>query len=220
MLRAAGQAYGVEVALSGPVRLPAASRLQKIHNVAMAVAAMAAAGVASLTDPSRQHATARKLVDLDGKAALSCLWAFAEDVVSPALAPPARLLREIRRVEQAALPLDGAGGTRQLLLRWAAAVCARRGVRVSDLAASLADGSALCAILSHYLPTLLPVTPAGAARPPARELFAAAAASLGHVPPLFGAGWPSCERAAALGRAALDAGDLGEIWGRSGEIAP
>jgi len=70
--------------------------------------------------------------------------------------------------------------TTELLMRWASAVCARKGLKVTQLASSLADGSALVAIVSHYLPTLLSATPLGSTALSAADLFSSAARSLGE----------------------------------------
>jgi hypothetical protein len=43
------------------------------------------------------------------------------------------------------------------LLRWAQAVCAKYNVIVRDFSESLADGKALCLLIHHYQPDLLPL---------------------------------------------------------------
>ena len=48
------------------------------------------------------------------------------------------------------------------LLRWCQAVCARYGVIVRDFSASMADGKALCLLIHHYNPELLPLDKIGA----------------------------------------------------------
>lgn len=56
---------------------------------------------------------------------------------------------------------EGAAATRTLL-RWAQAVTTPRGVRVTDLSRSFADGRAWCALISHYHPELLSKSSVGA----------------------------------------------------------
>ena len=173
--------------LSGPVRLPAGSRLQKIHNVSMALAALGASGATGWGDAAAQHAATRRVVEGDIHTVLKVIWALVEDIVIPELAPPARLRKEIRRVEHkhAAQPPHDAFAMRssaQLLRRWAAAVSSSRNVTSS----SSTDGASLLAIIAYYAPMLLPVTPDGAKEPAADDLFALATTSLGCIPNLIG----------------------------------
>ncbi len=48
------------------------------------------------------------------------------------------------------------GALQHLLLQWCQAVCGVYGHVVKDLSESLADGKALCYIIHHYQPTMLP----------------------------------------------------------------
>jgi len=152
---------------------PAASRPLALQNAetalaALAVAAARAAAAEAAPGPPGAWAgaaAAAARVAGDREATLAFLWAALVGVQLPALLDLRVLRSEVARVEggagvragRGAPPGCAAGDERMaLLLRWAAAVCARSGLAVRSFATCFADGAALCLIVSFYLPWSLP----------------------------------------------------------------
>ena len=152
---------------------PAASRPLALQNAetalaALAVAAARAAAAEAAPGPPGAWAgaaAAAALVAGDREATLAFLWAALVGVQLPALLDLRVLRSEVARVEggagvragRGAPPGCAAGDERMaLLLRWAAAVCARSGLAVRSFATCFADGAALCLLVSFYLPWSLP----------------------------------------------------------------
>jgi hypothetical protein len=170
-------------ALTGTRRLvaaghfPAASRPLALQNAEAALAALegaAARAAAADVAPGAPGAwaggaTAAGLVAGDREATLAFLWAALVGVQLPALLDLRVLRSEVARVEggaggragRNAPPAPGCAGSDErlaLLLRWAAAVCARSGLAVRSFATCFADGAALCLLVSFYLPWSLPAS--------------------------------------------------------------
>ena len=98
------------------------------------------------------------------------LWSLLSRCVLPKLVPADAVAREVELARRAAkrsksgVGLSGkllslasdASSAPNRLLAWVAAVCAIRGLRVHDLGVGLRDGLALCLLVRHYLPDVLP----------------------------------------------------------------
>ena len=172
---------GVLRPLTGLLRLPAGSRLQKVHNNKLALDALADGGVAPFAGGAKAVKDgAELLVDGHRESTLGTLWALVAELAMPALAPAADLEREIGRARKAARQHGGVivsekpatreadaadaagcellatGASAALLLHWAKAVCGVYGVRIHNLSTSFRDGLALALVVHHYLPELLP----------------------------------------------------------------
>ena len=158
------------------LRVPSVSRLQKVHNVDLALTALRQGGA-----EIRKEITAKDLVDGHREKTLEILWAIIfgyqlaaildldnirEEIehLKKSLAAKARLgdanatagslwLRELacRSPMQSAL----AGERLELLLDWVRLVLVHHGVRIENWTTSWCDGRALCLLVHHYQPDIL-----------------------------------------------------------------
>jgi hypothetical protein len=184
------------------LRLPASTRNNKIHNVGHALSGMCNSGSRFLSSDAVSKHT-RLIIDKNEEALRDVLWAFATEAVMPLLAPVAAVREEtarLRRMAPASLPEveSDADPCSAQLLQWIVAVGAEQRVTVRDLGRSLKDGKALCAVLDHYMPSLLQSGEAAAegkegkrgkaadADSERMRRFAEGVASLGCVPALLG----------------------------------
>ncbi|XP_068734820.1 abnormal spindle-like microcephaly-associated protein homolog [Montipora capricornis] len=165
--------------LSAILRVPAISRLQKIHNVDVFMRALKERGV--LLDEIDIHA--RHIVDGHREKTLALLWQIIFHFQVKVLLREKRLKEEIAHLESTRRLRDlltaadnwtinkGADflGKRRdssdlyfksdllhLLFRWCKVVCRIYGVKVENFTVSFSDGRALCYLLHHYHPSLLP----------------------------------------------------------------
>ncbi|THD19867.1 Abnormal spindle protein [Fasciola hepatica] len=151
------------------VRFPAISRLQKIHNVGLALKAFEESGRVCMPDGSRIDP--RDIVDGHHEKCLTLLWCLLLRYQVLALVDEAlldgeiallkgeiasndsdRIAHRIREIERAkeSVPVH------TKLLHWAALVGHIYGLQISNLDESFADGRALCFLVHHYLPTVIP----------------------------------------------------------------
>ena len=145
--------------LRQPVRCPAISRLQKVHNVEVALRA--------LNQHQDLEAVARAVVDGHREKTLALLWSLVSRHGGVALLDQAQLDTEVRRLHEelraADLPppetltADSGACQEQLLplLNWCRAVCARYSLEVHNFTVSFSDGRVLALLVSHYQPALL-----------------------------------------------------------------
>ena len=157
------------------LRLPAVSRLQKLHNVGVVLDSLRTFGVKNLDEVAAHH-----IVDGYREKVLQLLWAVVLRCGLNYVLSTDDIDREIERVEQSnksrkmvwrlcefnnAGPRDHSGAASQedpnafkkSLLRWCNAVCSSAGVRISDFGASMSDGVALCLLINYYHPSLVPL---------------------------------------------------------------
>ena len=158
------------------LRVPSVSRLQKVHNVDLALTALRQGGA-----EIRKEIIAKDLVDGHREKTLEILWAIIfgyqlaailnldnirEEIehLKRSLAAKARLgdadaragslwLQELacRSPMQSAL----AGERLELLLDWVRLVLVHHGVRIENWTTSWCDGRALCLLVHHYQPDIL-----------------------------------------------------------------
>ena len=158
------------------LRVPSVSRLQKIHNVDLALTALRQGGA-----EIKRDIIAKDLVDGHREKTLEMLWAIIFgyqlaaildlgnireeiDHLKRSLAAKARLgnataksgslwLQEMlnRSPLQSAL----AGERLELLLDWVRLVLIHHGVRIENWTTSWCDGRALCLLVHHYQPALM-----------------------------------------------------------------
>ena len=158
------------------LRVPSVSRLQKVHNVDLALTALRQGGA-----EIRKEIIAKDLVDGHREKTLEILWAIIFgyqlaaildldnireeiDHLKRSLAAKARLgdsdakagslwLQELacRSPMQSAL----AGERLELLLDWVRLVLVHHGVRIENWTTSWCDGRALCLLVHHYQPDIL-----------------------------------------------------------------
>ncbi|GAQ78615.1 Microtubule-associated protein [Klebsormidium nitens] len=168
------------------VRAPAATRAACLHNCQLALATLAHGGLPlGAHGPAALQLTAADVVDGQRDRTLQLLWQIMLHWQMPSLIDVDKLKEELelvrqqRRIHQLihgpAASLDEgasmymASTHLDLLLQWAQAVCSGSGVPVRNFTTSFADGRALCLLVSHYLPALLP--PDGIFAPPETVLL-------------------------------------------------
>ena len=160
------------------LRLPAVSRLQKLHNVGCVLDILRDHGVPSLDDIAPHH-----IVDAHREMVLKFMWsvlafcglrtilnaeAIENEIQSVLLANSARrpcwkLRLDSDFTEQRVdAPVDASNMGQEacyksLLLRWCNAVCSCFGMTVMDFASSFADGTVLCLLIHYYHPGHLPL---------------------------------------------------------------
>lgn len=143
------------------LRLPAVSRLQKLHNVGVALQTFRDNGVSIGHD-----VMAHQLVDSHREVVLGLLWAvicrFSLDRVVGEKQISDEIAR-IKRLKEGEYPCfsmtsEADNGVesrvRLLLIEWCATVCSEFGVNVCNLTTDFADGVVVCLLLHFYLPSL------------------------------------------------------------------
>jgi abnormal spindle-like microcephaly-associated protein len=157
--------------LLATLRLPAVSRLQKLHNVGVVLDVLTQRGIPNLNDVASHH-----IVDGYREQVLQLLWNVIAHLGLAAVLQPADVENEIMKVETSnrtrsvswnlrneirhrpaieVLADDDGRGIQSLLLHWCNVVVAPFGVYVSDYTASFADGVAICLLIHYYHPSLL-----------------------------------------------------------------
>ncbi|XP_047443910.1 abnormal spindle-like microcephaly-associated protein [Mugil cephalus] len=166
--------------LSPKLRLPAISRLQKVHNVDVALQVLRSKGV-DLKDDHGSLIDSRDIVDGHREKTLSLLWkiifAFHVEVIldeellrdeigflNRTLRIKLRLasLRADRGPQPSPAKTRGTyehGSTKiTLLMEWVRAVCDFYSLKVENFTVAFSDGRVLCYLIHHYHPGLLPET--------------------------------------------------------------
>ncbi|XP_038063476.1 abnormal spindle-like microcephaly-associated protein homolog [Patiria miniata] len=165
--------------LSSQLRVPAISRLQKIHNVEITLKALKLDG---------GGVDARAIVDGHREKTLELLWRIIFQFQIGLLLNEQQLQEEIAFLRKnlrlqkhldalSTLPLMdtlaiGVGNGRRdsnepnvyfkssrlsLLLKWSQVVCSFYGLKVENFTVAFSDGRALCYLVHHYHPSLLPL---------------------------------------------------------------
>ncbi|KAM8816330.1 abnormal spindle-like microcephaly-associated protein [Rhynchonycteris naso] len=167
--------------LSKKLRIPAISRLQKMHNVDIVLEVLKSRGVL-LTDEHGGAILSKDIVDRHREKTLALLWkivlAFQVDIAldldqlkeeidllkcmwrkKKATSAPVGLAAPLRRKEG-----PGSRGScgppdksLPLLLEWVRAVCAFYSQRVENFTVSFSDGRVLCYLIHHYYPCYVPL---------------------------------------------------------------
>ncbi|KAM4738484.1 abnormal spindle-like microcephaly-associated protein isoform 2-T2 [Anableps anableps] len=164
--------------LSAKLRLPAISRLQKVHNVDVALQLLKGKGI-DLKDESGSIIDSRDIVDGHREKTLSLLWkiifAFQVEVIldEAQLREEVDFLRRTLRTKRrlalvradrgarpspakTRTPYEHASTKISLLMDWVCAVCDFYRLKVENFTVSFSDGRVLCFLLHHYHPGLLP----------------------------------------------------------------
>ncbi|CAL8089046.1 unnamed protein product [Calicophoron daubneyi] len=149
------------------VRFPAISRLQKIHNVDLALRTFDQCGNLTMADGTKIDP--RDIVDGHREKSLTLLWCLLLRYQVAALVDIGCLNEEIRRLRLkfadtredslfSNVPFEDEeeDAIHAKLLLWAASVVRLYDLKVENLDASFADGRAFCLIVHHYLPPVLP----------------------------------------------------------------
>ncbi|XP_042369980.1 abnormal spindle-like microcephaly-associated protein [Plectropomus leopardus] len=164
--------------LSAKLRLPAISRLQKVHNVDVALQVLKSKGV-DLKDEHGSNIDSRDIVDGHREKTLSLLWkiifAFHVEVILDAdqLREEIGFLKKTWRTKQrlaslradrglqpgpakTTVPYEHSSTKITLLMDWVRAVCDFYNLSVENFTVTFSDGRVLCYLIHHYHPSLLP----------------------------------------------------------------
>ncbi|MEQ2172796.1 hypothetical protein GOODEAATRI_025073 [Goodea atripinnis] len=164
--------------LSAKLRLPAISRLQKVHNVDVALQVLKSKGI-DLKDESGSIIDSRDIVDGHREKTLSLLWkiifAFQVEVILDGdqlreeigfLKRTLRTKRKLALVRadkggqpspaKSRVPFEHRSTKITLLMDWVRTVCDFYNLKVENFTVSFSDGRVLCFLLHHYHPGLLP----------------------------------------------------------------
>lgn len=146
------------------MRLPAGSRLQKVHNVKVSLAALR-----SLHIPHMDQIHPNYIVDSHRPQVLKMLWHIMHSFQLPNLVDIERLKNEIYAIQRTRKfaskiikfsPVCGDISSCQdicdLLLVWCQVVCSCYNVVVTNFSSDFADGRALCFLIHHYHPGIMP----------------------------------------------------------------
>ena len=155
------------------LRLPAVSRLQKMHNVGVALTKLKDFGIMVPKDLNAHH-----IVDAHREMVLKLMWSVIAHVCMNKLLDEGHVEIEIEienvlRSGQARRNMEGIKSRsssprlspdksiavsspeeslKSLLFRWCKAVCSNFGLKLQDFTNSFADGKALCYLVHYYHP--------------------------------------------------------------------
>jgi abnormal spindle-like microcephaly-associated protein len=167
------------------LRMPAQTRMQKLHNVGIGLKALES----SSAGPLPEKTTSKDMVDGHLQKTLDVLWHLIFGFQIGQLLNPDRLSKEIqylektlnhevrvgnekakvgwnfyldskrRQLKESSNKNDNLGWLQNekiaLLLKWARVVCAHYGVEIENLSVSFSDGRGLCLLVHHYHPSFL-----------------------------------------------------------------
>ncbi|XP_065599126.1 abnormal spindle-like microcephaly-associated protein [Cyrtonyx montezumae] len=167
--------------LSKQLRVPAISRLQKMHNVDIVLNVLKERGI-RLKDESGASIDCRDIVDRHRERTLALLWkivfAFQVDVLLDVkqLKEEIKFLKNAHKIKMqlGALKLfssccriqeDNSGSPSpqnhsenvKLLMAWVNAVCGFYNIKVENFTVCFSDGRALCHLIHHYHPCYMPL---------------------------------------------------------------
>ncbi|XP_006892180.1 PREDICTED: abnormal spindle-like microcephaly-associated protein homolog [Elephantulus edwardii] len=167
--------------LSKKLRIPAISRLQKIHNVDIVFEILKSRGI-QLTDEHGNTILSKDIVDRHREKTLALLWkiafAFQVDISLnlDQLKEEIDFLKQTKSIKKALSALSchsdivtnkredkrNSGLSEQysesikLLMDWVNAVCAFYNKKVENFTVSFSDGRVLCYLIHHYHPSYVP----------------------------------------------------------------
>jgi abnormal spindle-like microcephaly-associated protein len=144
--------------LSQHLKMPCLGRVQKVHNVQVAISALRDHG--RREDGAASGVTAEDIVDGHREKTLSLLWALVSNHGLDYLIDFIEIATDIQRASDGKLDIqtltDGSQFFSQLqqeslLRKWASAYCDRKGVKIGNLTTSFADGKAYATIVEAFL---------------------------------------------------------------------
>jgi abnormal spindle-like microcephaly-associated protein len=144
--------------LVGQLRLPAVSRLQKLHNTDCALTFFDEIGIPNIASIQASH-----IIEGHRPQVLKLLWSIMSSYKLSTLLHPKELMHEIegiytsRRYTGAPkeVTFKEGGDICELLLQWCQAVCSCFQYDVKDFSNSFSDGTALGLIIHYYHPAIL-----------------------------------------------------------------
>ncbi|XP_034369003.1 LOW QUALITY PROTEIN: abnormal spindle-like microcephaly-associated protein [Arvicanthis niloticus] len=167
--------------LSDKLRIPAISRVQKMHNVDLVLQVLKARGV-SLTDEHGNAIMSKDIVDRHREKTLGLLWkiafAFQVDIslnldqlkeeidflkhtynikkAMSALTCPSPAITNKQKDKRISGSFEHYSDSVKLLMDWVNAVCAFYNKKVENFTVSFSDGRVLCYLIHHYHPCYVP----------------------------------------------------------------
>lgn len=159
--------------LMAKLRLPSISRLQKLHNLNLALSSLRDFGVLVPDDVNAHH-----VVDGHRDMVLKVMWSLIAhscmekllegDLVEQEIANVIRSTQARRKVHgldakddlDLCRPLNLSDASpeevlKSLLFRWCQAVCSSFDLKLDDFSTSFADGKALCLLIHYYHPAVI-----------------------------------------------------------------
>ncbi|XP_052056737.1 abnormal spindle-like microcephaly-associated protein [Apodemus sylvaticus] len=167
--------------LSGKLRIPAVSRVQKMHNVDLVLQVLRSRDV-PLTDEHGSAILSKDIVDRHREKTLALLWkiafAFQVDIslnlnqlkdeinflrqthsikrAMSALTCPSQAITSKPKDKRISGNFEHYGHSVKLLMDWVNAVCAFYNQKVENFTVSFSDGRVLCYLIHHYHPCYVP----------------------------------------------------------------
>ncbi|XP_052593061.1 abnormal spindle-like microcephaly-associated protein [Peromyscus californicus insignis] len=167
--------------LSKKLRIPAISRVQKMHNVDLVLQVLKSRGV-QLTDEHGNTILSKDIVDRHREKTLGLLWkiafAFQVDIslnldqlkeeidflkhtynikrAMSALSCHSQAVTNKQKDKRKSGSFEHYGDSVQLLMDWVNAVCAFYNKQVENFTVSFSDGRVLCYLIHHYHPCYVP----------------------------------------------------------------
>ncbi|XP_074164767.1 abnormal spindle-like microcephaly-associated protein isoform X2 [Sminthopsis crassicaudata] len=167
--------------ISKKLRIPAISRLQKIHNVDIVIQVLKEYGV-PLNDEQGNTIQSKDIVDSHRERTLALLWKIAltfqvdillnldqlkEEIVflkhslnikrkMTVLSSYPNGLTDVKKIGQNSFSLEHHSENVKLLMDWVNAVCAFYNNKVENFTVSFSDGRVLCYLIHHYHPCYVP----------------------------------------------------------------
>jgi len=145
------------------MRLPAISRLQKVHNIGIALAALANLGI-----PTVDTIHPNYIVDGHRPQVLKLLWSVITSFKLSTLLDQAKLKEEIYTVHRSNTSrrepiqfslvcgnIDQCSDFCDLLLILCQAICHQSGYDIKNFSSSFADGKAICLLIHYYHPNII-----------------------------------------------------------------
>ncbi|XP_030062606.1 LOW QUALITY PROTEIN: abnormal spindle-like microcephaly-associated protein [Microcaecilia unicolor] len=168
--------------ISKKLRVPAVSRLQKIHNVELVLQMLKEQGVL-LKDECGTSIDSRDIVDRHREKTLALLWKIAFSFQVNVSLNVEQLKEEIdflnnawtikkkvtslhsysnppskvKRDSNSSFEPENCSENMKLLMEWIKAVCVFYGVKVENFTVSFSDGRILCYLIHHYHPGYVPL---------------------------------------------------------------
>ncbi|XP_012872750.1 PREDICTED: abnormal spindle-like microcephaly-associated protein, partial [Dipodomys ordii] len=168
--------------LSKKLRIPAISRLQKMHNVDIVLQVLKSRGI-QLSDEHGNPIFSKDIVDRHREKTLALLWkiacAFQVDIslnleqlreeidflkhthsirkAISALSCCSDATMNKKKDKRNSAPLEQYSDSVKLLMEWVNAVCAFYNKKVENFTVSFSDGRVLCYLIHHYHPCYLPL---------------------------------------------------------------
>ncbi|XP_077188841.1 abnormal spindle-like microcephaly-associated protein [Paroedura picta] len=163
--------------LSKKLRVPAISRLQKMHNVNLALQVLKDHGI-QLKDEYGSGIDAKDIVDRHREKTLALLWKtifafqvnvfldlhqlkdeidFLKNLHDTRVKMECSVTLKVRKDSSSFYSSESGNENVKLLMDWVNAVCVFYGLQVENFTVSFSDGRVLCYLIHHYHPCYVPL---------------------------------------------------------------